>query len=164
MTSAFPAPKARTEDAVKPKRRYTGSLTRRMIVVSAIWIVLLLGGGGYALDRVLKSAVTRNFDASLDYVLTALIASAEIGPEGEVFLNRPPADQRFLEPDLGVYFQISAIRPGARRRARPSLIFPPARCGTGGCRCAADIMTSRSICTTPTSSRARSCASSNGTR
>jgi signal transduction histidine kinase len=113
MTSAFPAPKAPTQEAVKAKRRYTGSLTRRMIVVSAIWIVLLLGVGGYALDRVLTSAVTRNFDASLDYVLTALIASAEIGPEGEIFLNRPPADQRFLEPDSGVYFQISAIRPGA---------------------------------------------------
>jgi signal transduction histidine kinase len=40
-------------------------------------------------------------------VLTALIASAEIGPEGEAFLNRPPADQRFLEPYSGVYFQIS---------------------------------------------------------
>ena len=112
MTSAFPAPELRSEDTAKPRRRYTGSLTRRMIVVSMIWIALLLGGGGYALDRVLTSAVTRNFDASLDYVLTALIASAEIGPEGEVFLNRPPADQRFLEPDSGVYFQISAIRQG----------------------------------------------------
>ena len=34
----------------------TGSLTRRMIVVAAIWIALLLGVGGYALDRVLTSA------------------------------------------------------------------------------------------------------------
>jgi signal transduction histidine kinase len=124
MTSAFPAPKARTDDAVKPKRRYTGSLTRRMVVVSAIWIVLLLGVGGYALDRVLTNAVERNFDASLDYVLTALIASAEIGPEGEVFLNRPPADQRFLEPDSGVYFQISAIRPGSATPGTTELDFP----------------------------------------
>ena len=85
----------------------TGSLTRRMITVAALWIIVLLVGGGIALDRVLTSAMTRNFDAQLDYVLTALIASAEIDPAGEVFFTRSPADQRFLEPYSGLYFQIS---------------------------------------------------------
>jgi signal transduction histidine kinase len=78
-----------------------------MIGVAAIWIVVLLGVGGYALDRILTAAITRNFDAQLEYVLTALIASSEIGPEGEIFLSRPPADQRFLEAYSGAYFQIS---------------------------------------------------------
>ena len=58
----------------------TGSLARRMIVIAAAWITLLLAGGGFALDRVLASAVTRNFDDQLEYVLKALIVSAEIGP------------------------------------------------------------------------------------
>jgi signal transduction histidine kinase len=88
-------------------RRSTGSLTRRIIGVAAIWIIVLLGAGGFTLDRVLTSAITSNFDDQLDYVLTSLIASSEIGPEGEVLLNRPPADQRFLEPYSGLYFQIS---------------------------------------------------------
>ena len=88
-------------------RRSTGSLTRRMIGVAAIWIVVLLGVGGVALDRVLTAAITRNFDEQIGYVLTALIASSEIGPDGEAYLNRPPADQRFLEPYSGLYFQIS---------------------------------------------------------
>ena len=79
-----------------------------MIGIAALWVILLLGIGGFALDRVLTSAVTDNFDGQLDYVLTALIASAEIGPDGEALLNRPPADQRFLEPYSGLYFQISA--------------------------------------------------------
>jgi signal transduction histidine kinase len=83
------------------------SLTRRMIVVAAIWIAVLLGVGGYALDRILRGAITDNFDVQLDYVLTAMIASSEIGPEGEVLFNRPPADQRFLEPYSGLYYQIS---------------------------------------------------------
>ncbi|MGZ8997716.1 MAG: ATP-binding protein [Allosphingosinicella sp.] len=82
-----------------------------MIGISALWIAVLLGGGGVALDRVLTSAITSNFDAQLDYVLTALIASAEPGPDGEVLLNRPPADQHFLEPNSGLYFQISTAKP-----------------------------------------------------
>ena len=93
-----------------PKRRASpgaGSLTRRMIVVAGIWIAVLLGVGGFALDRVLASAITDNFDAQLDYVLTAMIASSEIGPEGEVLFTREPADQRFLEPYSGLYYQIS---------------------------------------------------------
>nr|WP_089220430.1 ATP-binding protein [Sphingomonas laterariae] len=87
--------------------RSTGSLTRRMIGISSLWIFLLLVGGGLELDRVLTSAITRNFDAQLEYVLTAMIASSEIGPDGEVRFNRPLADQRFLEPYSGLYYQIS---------------------------------------------------------
>ena len=85
----------------------TGSLTRRMIGVAALWIGVLLLIGGYALDRVLTASVTDNFDAQLTYVLNAMIAASEIGPDGEVRFNRPPADQRFLEPYSGLYFQVS---------------------------------------------------------
>ncbi len=91
-----------------PAGRTTGSLTRRMIGVAALWIFLLLFGGGFALDRVLQSAITRNFDAQLEYVLTAMIASAELGPDGEVRFNRQLGDQRFLEPYSGLYWQVSA--------------------------------------------------------
>lgn len=90
-------------------RRTAGSLTQRMIGISALWILVLLGVGGYTLDRVLTSALTRNFDGYIEYVLTALIATAEIGPDGEAYLNRAPADQRFLEPYSGLYFQITAV-------------------------------------------------------
>ncbi|MBY0519084.1 MAG: HAMP domain-containing histidine kinase [Sphingomonas sp.] len=78
-----------------------------MIVIAAAWIMLLLTGGGFALDRVLTAAVTRNFDDQLEYVLTALIVSAQIGPENEVIFNREPADQRFIEPYSGLYWQVS---------------------------------------------------------
>ena len=86
----------------------TGSLTRRMISIAALWISVLLVGGGFALDRVLSEAITRNFDAQLEYVLNAMIGSAEIGPDGEVRFNRPLGDQRFLEPYSGLYWQVSA--------------------------------------------------------
>src|SRR3546814_11980091 len=78
-----------------------------MIAIAAIWISLLLVGGGFALDRVLTGAITRNFDAGLEYVLIAMIRSSEIGPDGEVRLLQPLGDQRFLEPYSGLYWQIS---------------------------------------------------------
>jgi signal transduction histidine kinase len=85
----------------------TGSLSRRMIIIAATWILILLLGGGIALDRVLVNTVSKSFDNQLEYVLTAMVASAEIGPDGEVRMNRPLGDQRFLEPNSGLYWQIS---------------------------------------------------------
>ena len=112
MTKADVAP-AVVEDpdaAEKPAAltsRITGSLARRMIAIAALWISVLLIGGGFALDQVLKSAITRNFDSGLEYVLIAMIRSSEIGPDGEVRLVEPLGDQRFLEPYSGLYWQIS---------------------------------------------------------
>jgi signal transduction histidine kinase len=84
-----------------------GSLTRRMIGVAAIWIAALLLIGGFALDRVLSRSIVDNFDSQLARVLNSMIGASEIGPDGEVRFTRPPADQRFIEPYSGLYFQIS---------------------------------------------------------
>ncbi|HUG46108.1 MAG TPA: histidine kinase, partial [Sphingomicrobium sp.] len=78
-----------------------------MTVVAALWIGILLVTGGFALDRLLTTSIVRNFDSQLIYVLNSMIAASEIGPDGEVRFNRPPADQRFIEPYSGVYFQVS---------------------------------------------------------
>ncbi|HSQ99537.1 MAG TPA: HAMP domain-containing sensor histidine kinase [Sphingomicrobium sp.] len=88
-------------------RRRTGSLTRRMIGVAALWIAALLLLGGFALDRVLSRSIIDSFDNQLVFVLNSMIASSEIDPNGEVRFNRPPADQRFVEAYSGLYFQIS---------------------------------------------------------
>lgn len=102
MTAAAPA-----KAAVRDSRRRGGSLTRRMIGIAALWIGVLLLLGGFALDRVLSRSIVASFDAQLEYVLNAMIAASEIGPGGEVRFSRAPADQRFLEPYSGAYFQIS---------------------------------------------------------
>ena len=104
------APPAMPAPGEPPARHYvrtTGSVSRRMLLVATAWIMLLLVGGGVALDRVLVTTVTRNFDDQLDYLLKAMIFSAELGPNGEVILNRELADQRFLEYNSGAYWQIS---------------------------------------------------------
>ena len=78
-----------------------------MMLIAAGWITILLLVGGLALNRTLTMLVTGQFDDQLDYVLTAMIGSAEIGPDGEVYFNRPLGDQRFLEPNSGFYWQIT---------------------------------------------------------
>mgnify|MGYP000209188739 CR=1 FL=1 len=100
---------APAQDAAPSKVRAAPrrSLAGRMMAIAAGWILVLLLAGGFALDRTLTNLVEKNFDDQLDYMLTAMIASAEIGPDGEVYFNRPLGDQRFLEPNSGLYWQIS---------------------------------------------------------
>ena len=61
-------------------------------------LTLALSGLGRLADK---------FDPQLDLMLTAMIASAEIGPDGKVLLNRAFGDRRFGEPNSGRYWQIS---------------------------------------------------------
>jgi signal transduction histidine kinase len=91
--------------ASRPASR--ASLARRMGLIAAGWIFVLLLGGGIALERTLTRQVESNFDEQLDYILTAMIASAEIDASGEVYFYRTLGDQRFLEPGSGLYWQIS---------------------------------------------------------
>jgi len=86
---------------------HTGSISRRMIVIAAGWIMVLLSVGGFALDRALTNMVSDQYDDQLGISLNAMVVSAEIDPFGEVSFNRILGDQRFLEPNSGYYWQIS---------------------------------------------------------
>ena len=77
-----------------------------MMFIAAGWISILLLVGGYALNSTLTSLVTRQFDEQLNYTLTAMIASSEIGPGGEVYFNRPRGGQRCIEVNSGFYHQV----------------------------------------------------------
>jgi signal transduction histidine kinase len=102
--------------ATRAQRGRTGSLTRRMIIIAALWIAPLLLIGGYALDRVVSRSIVDSFDSQLVLLLNSMIASSVIGPTGEVRFNRELADQRFLEPYSGLYYQVS----GAGAEGLPS--------------------------------------------
>ena len=104
--------------AVEERRGLT-SLTGRLIGVAALWIGVLLLGGGFALDRVITSTLIDNFDKQLELIINGILGAAEIDPVGEVRFTRPPADQRFVEAYSGVYFQISG--KGAETFASRSL-------------------------------------------
>lgn len=85
-----------------------GSISRRLIVLAAVWILALLGVGGIALDRIVTGTIVRNFDTQLAAALPAMIAAAELDPFGDVRFNRPPVDPRFNEPYSGLYWQVAA--------------------------------------------------------
>ena len=103
------APESQSEFDPPPRRyvRVTGSVSRRMILIAAAWILLLLSGGGYALDQVLMRTLTNTFDEQLEFLLRSRVLTAELGPDGEVIFSRELADQRFLEPGSGAYWQVS---------------------------------------------------------
>lgn len=82
------------------------SLARRMALIAAAWIIVLLLGGGIALERTLTRQVEAALDERLEYSLTAMITSAEVDPMGEVRFELSLGDQRFLEPNSGLYWQI----------------------------------------------------------
>ncbi|KEO88426.1 histidine kinase [Erythrobacter sp. JL475] len=95
-----------TSDPAIPAPQPRASLARRMGFIATAWIIVLLLGGGIALERTLTSQVQANFDEQLEYQLTAMISSAEIDSFGEVWFYRSLGDQRFLEPGSGLYWQI----------------------------------------------------------
>jgi signal transduction histidine kinase len=113
------APELSSAASRRAHRRRTGSLTRRMIGIAAVWIAALLLIGGFALDRVLSRSFGDSFDNQLVYILNSMVDASEIGPDGEVRFSRAPAEQRFIQPYSGLYFQISG--PGADTFASRSL-------------------------------------------
>ena len=92
------------------------SLAKRMMAIAAAWITVLLLGGGFALERVLTRQVENSYDNQLEYVMNALILSAEVDDWGDIRFYRTLGDQRFFEVNSGVYWQIS----GGDREPYPS--------------------------------------------
>lgn len=125
--AAAGAAKAEAAGPGPVRRQRAGSLTRRMIVVAALWIIVLLLSGGFALDRVITRTLTNNFDEQLEQVLKGMIGASEIGPDGEVRFSRQPADQRYVEAYSGAYFQITDVPSNHCQQSSMSTLCYPSR-------------------------------------
>jgi signal transduction histidine kinase len=79
------------------------SLTRRLLGGLVAGLSLALALGGFILSQAFKDAAERAFDARLDAVLVALLASVDINGSP----TRPLGDPRFEQPLSGWYWQIS---------------------------------------------------------
>lgn len=65
------------------------------------------GAGELAPEHPQTGLPAGKLDQQLNAALADMIASAEIGPGGEVLFNRSLGDRRFLEANSGRYWQIS---------------------------------------------------------
>lgn len=93
---------------IKPK---LDSLAARLIAAAAIWTLLGLLVGGYALSGLFRSSVEADFDARLQADLDEMIAAAELTAQGGLSLQGRFADPRFERVYSGWYWQITPEGP-----------------------------------------------------
>ena len=87
------------------------SLAARLIAAAAVWTLLGLLVGGYALSGSFRGSVESDFDARLKTELDDLIAAAVPSPEGEVSLQGRVTDPRYERVYSGWYWQIAPEGP-----------------------------------------------------
>ena len=83
------------------------SVAARLIAAAAVWTVIGLVLGGFALSGVFRSSVESDFDARLKFDLDGMISAAEPGPAGQVSLQGRFTDPRFERVYSGWYWQIA---------------------------------------------------------
>lgn len=83
------------------------SLSLRLVAGALVWLALMLGAGGAVLALAFRDTVEREFSYRLDTMLRAMIAAAEIAPDGTVGWVRPLGDPRFEQIFSGWYWQVT---------------------------------------------------------
>jgi len=94
-----------------------GSLRLRLMVAGAAAIVLALAVAGAGLALLFDRHVQRSLSEDLDVYLRQLASGVDIAPDGQIVVNRPPADPRFADPLSGLYWQ-AGDDAGATVRSR----------------------------------------------
>lgn len=97
------------------------SLSRRLILSSALVSVVLLAATGLLLASLFASALERNFDERLRAVLDGVLANLEVTEAGAPKLTGALADPRFALPLSGWYWQVVPVA-GGRDLASASLL------------------------------------------
>jgi hypothetical protein len=78
-----------------------------MSLIGAAMLALIMQPTEEAFTPSETSLLAHEYDQQLNSVLNLLIANAQIGPDGRIFLRGPMGDQRFIELHSGRYWQIS---------------------------------------------------------
>jgi len=95
--------------------RRLDSLAARLIAAAAVWTLLGLLVGGFALSGIFRSSVESDFDALLKTEIDEMIAAAVPGAGGEVSLQGRFADPRYERVYSGWYWQIAPEGPKGPR-------------------------------------------------
>ncbi|MBO6505529.1 MAG: sensor histidine kinase [Kordiimonadaceae bacterium] len=87
--------------------RFLASLAGRLLLSAILWSSVALVVGGVVLSFAFRSYVLSDVDKRLEILLDTLVGISEVSPEGEFRLNQSLADQRFMTPYSGWYWQVS---------------------------------------------------------
>ena len=98
------------------------SLSRRLIISSAVVSIVLLAATAVLLASLFTAALERNFDQRLRSDLDGLLAGLEVDADGTPRLSRGLVDPRFGLPLSGWYWQVVPEEQGIRDLASPSLL------------------------------------------
>lgn len=82
------------------------SLRLRLLVASAVTILLALFLAGFALIKLFEAEVSARVERELSNHLLQLAGALETGNDGKLYLARQLADPRFQQPFSGLYWQI----------------------------------------------------------
>ncbi|OAN48541.1 ATP-binding protein [Magnetospirillum moscoviense] len=96
----------------------SSSLRARLILAATLWVVAGLVAAGLVLRLSFEDSLQRTFQLRLLSSLRALVAAAEVAPDGHIAVNRSLGDPRFDQPYAGWYWQISGSKgPPVRSRS-----------------------------------------------
>ncbi|MFM8748371.1 MAG: sensor histidine kinase [Aestuariivirga sp.] len=88
------------------------SLSRRLILSSALVSIVLLAATGLLLASLFAAALERNFDERLRAVMDGVLANLEVTVDGAPKLTGALADPRFGLPLSGWYWQVTPVDAG----------------------------------------------------
>ncbi|WP_424810786.1 sensor histidine kinase [Roseococcus sp. YIM B11640] len=109
------------------------SLTRRLVILTTLWVSLGLGLIAWFVVRTDEQQIQTTADARLSSLLDAVVAAVAFDPSSGPILLRPLADPEFDRPLSGHYWQLTG--PGGTQATSRSLwdsrLAPPLRAPEG---------------------------------
>lgn len=83
------------------------SLKLRLIGLALVWTALAIIVAGIVISSLLRQFVERNFDASLQATMVAVMAGIEFDDAGNLVISNSVVDPRFDQPLSGWYWQLN---------------------------------------------------------
>jgi signal transduction histidine kinase len=89
------------------RTRLFRSLTARLILGAAVWVMVSVSGAAVALYSMFAGHIERELDSDLEEWLGVVVRAIEVDGKGALRLVRLPSDPRFDRPRSGRYWQIA---------------------------------------------------------
>lgn len=94
------------------------SLRRRLLLAAGVFSLTAMALAAVGLALLFERHVTRWADGELNAHMDRLIAGIELGTNGQLVVERPPADPRFERPLSGLYWEVVIEPHGPTHRSR----------------------------------------------